>query len=118
MQRSLSQCIDEVLYASSSLQPLTAVLKTSVLSSSLPHTGDWLTVVPSAALGLHLSDRKFHPCLQYWLGIHIYREKGICPVSHHLADPMGEHQVGCGGNNDQITHHNFIQFRRLLVQQL
>ena len=42
------------------------------------------------------------------LGIRIYGEEGICPVCHPLADPMGEHQVGCGGHNDQITHHNFI----------
>ena len=38
------------------------------LSSSLPHTGNWLNVVPSASLGLHLQDREFQCCLRYWLG--------------------------------------------------
>ena len=83
--------------AGSSLQPV--AIRAFVLSSSLPHAGDWFTVVPSAMLGLHLSDREFCLCLQYCLGTQIYKEEGICPVCHHLADPMGNHQVGCGGKN-------------------
>ena len=31
-----------------------------------------------------------------------------CPECHNLADPFGDHQVGCGGNADRITGHNAI----------
>ena len=79
------------------------------LSSAIPHAGDWLNVVPSSALGLHLLDREFRPCLQYWLGLPIFTEGGRCPVCQALADPFGDHHVGCGGNGDRIHRHNSIQ---------
>ena len=104
---SLFQCIDGVSYS----QLLTSApdsYSLSTLSSSLPHVKDWFTVVPSAALILHQSDKEFCLCLQYWLGIHIYGEEGICQVCHRLADLMRNHQVGCGGNNDRIAQHNFF----------
>ena len=31
--------------------------------------GDWLNVIPSITLGLHLHDRKIQCCLCYWLGV-------------------------------------------------
>ena len=33
-------------------------------ATAIPHAGDWLHVVPSSALGLHLHDQEFHHCLQ------------------------------------------------------
>jgi hypothetical protein len=39
--------------------------KALLLSSSIPHSGDWLHVVPSPALGLHLKDPEFRSCLKY-----------------------------------------------------
>ena len=33
-----------------------------------PHAGNWLNVVPSPSLGLHLHDQEFRSCLRYWLG--------------------------------------------------
>ena len=39
-------------------------------------------MVPSSALGLHLLDCEFRPCLQYWLGLPIFPEGGRCPVCH------------------------------------
>ena len=33
------------------------------LSSNLPHAGDWLNVVPSEHLGLHLHDCEFRCCV-------------------------------------------------------
>ena len=33
-------------------------------SSSLPHAGDWLNMVPSASLDLHLQDQEFQCCLR------------------------------------------------------
>ena len=31
-----------------------------------------------------------------------------CPECHSSADPLEDHQVGCGGNGDGITRHNAI----------
>ena len=66
-------------------------------------------MVPSSALGLHLLDREFQPCLQYWLGLPIFYTRGRCPVCQALADPFGDHHVGCGGNGDRIHRHNSIR---------
>ena len=64
-QCPLSYCIDEAVYN----QLLSAAPDTRsravVLSTSLPHAGDWLNVVPSSTLGLHLQDKEFRLCLQY-----------------------------------------------------
>ena len=66
-------------------------------------------MVPSSALGLHLLDREFRPCLQYWLDLPIFRDGGRCPVCQALADPFGDHHVGCGSNGDRIHWHNSIR---------
>ena len=67
-------------------------------SSALPHAGDWLNGVPSTALGLLLHDQEFHCCLRYWLGTPLHSSAYSCPECHSIADPFGDHQVGCGGN--------------------
>ena len=77
--------------------------------SAIRHAGDWLNVVPSSALGLHLLDREFRFCLQYWLGLQMFEEGLRCPVCHAVADPFGDHQVGCGGNCDRILQHNSLR---------
>ena len=80
-----------------------------VLSTSLPHAGDWLQVIPSPAFGLHLPDTHFKLCLQYWLGLTMVGENHSCPVCQSPADTLGDHQVGCGGNGDRIFRHNAIR---------
>ena len=79
------------------------------LSSGLPHAGDWLNVVPSAPLGLHLQDREFRCCLRYWLGVPLHSGTYTCPECLGSADPFGDHQVGCAGNGDRIARHNAIR---------
>ena len=34
---------------------------------------------------------------------------GVCITVLNVADMMGDHQVGCGGNGDRISHHNNIR---------
>ena len=106
-QRLLSRCIDKVsfnhLLSSSSDERSKAL----TLSTSLPHAGDWLQVVPSSALGLHLADREFRSSLQYWLRLRMYEEYS-CSFCKKSADAFGDHQVGCGGNSDRIFRHNAI----------
>ena len=82
--------------------------KALALGTSLPRAGDWLKVIPSTTLGLHMSDDEFRPCLQYWLGMRMIGENSTCPVCQKSADAYGDHQVGCGGNGDRISRHNAI----------
>ena len=59
------------LIASSSLT-LSLQLVRELLHSPLEvlqHAGDWLNVLPSPVLGLHLYSKEFRLCLRYWLGL-------------------------------------------------
>ena len=100
-QQSLSRAIDEAsfdaLLASATPPPPSKAL---ALSTAIRHAGDWLNVVPSS---LHLQDREFRLCFQYWLGLHIFEKDQRCPVCLSGADHFGDHQVGCGGNADRIS---------------
>ena len=51
-QRSLSVAIDEVIYKNLLSTAPDTRSRALAHSSSLPHAGDWLNVVPSAPLGL------------------------------------------------------------------
>ena len=35
----------------------------------------------------------------------MFEQGAQCPVCHMVADPYGDHQVGCGGNGDHIFRH-------------
>lgn len=73
-----------------------------VQSTTLPHSGDWLNVVPSPTLGLHLQDKELWLCLKYWLGLPLYNDHSICPECLRPANSFGDHQVGCGGNGPRL----------------
>ena len=110
-QKSLSRLIDEV-YFSSLIEAFPDVRsKALALSTSLPHAGDWLNVVPSPALGLCLLDQEFRLCLGYWLGMRMSGDFRTCPVcgKSAAANPYWDHQVGCGGNGDCIFRHNALR---------
>ncbi len=62
------------------------------LSTGLPHAHDW---IPSRELSLLLA---WGPNDQF-----------TCPECRCVADPFGDHQVGCGGNSDRISRHNAIR---------
>ena len=110
-QRILSRKIDEVCY--NTLLDSAPDTRSCALarSTALPHAGDWLNVVPSTSLGLHLHDREFRVCLKYWLGLQMTNKDQKCSlcVGDGIADPMGDHQVGCGGNGDRIHRHDSIR---------
>ena len=107
-QHHLSLAIDEAVHHQLlSLAPSTRA-RALALSTSLPHTGDWLNGVPSATLGLHLQDQSFRCCLRYWLGVPLHSSPYSCPECRSIADEFGDHQVGCGGNGDRIARHNAI----------
>ena len=68
-QHSLSLAIDEASHQQLLFSAPSTSSRALALSSALPHAGDWLNGIPSAALGLHLQDQEFRCCLQYWLGV-------------------------------------------------
>ena len=80
-------------------------IKALALPSSIAHAGDTLSIIPLSALGLHLHDWEIRLCLQYCLGLRMVEKGTRFPVSRAVADPFGDHQVGCGGNGDRIHQH-------------
>ena len=64
-QKSLSHAIDEACFSTLVETAPDVRSKALALSTSLPHAGDWLNVVPSPALGLSLFDQEFCLCLDY-----------------------------------------------------
>ena len=108
-QRPLSRSIDEAVFTSLCESAPDTRSRALALSSSLPHAGDWLNAIPSSSLGLHLQDKEFRLCLQYWLGLRMVDEPITCPVCHGVADVFGDHQVGCGGNGDRIYRHDSLR---------
>ena len=39
----------------------------------------------------------------------MFEDGAWCPVCHVVADPFGDHHVGCGGNADRIARHNALR---------
>ena len=83
--------------------------KALCVSTSLPHSGDWLRAIPSPALGLHLQDWEFHLCLLYWLGVPMVEKGSQCPLCLAATDSFGDHFIACGGNGDRILRHNSVR---------
>ena len=108
-QKCLSHSIDQANYDHLITSAQDTRSKALALSTAIPHAGDWLSVVPAQALGLHLQDWEFRLCLQYWLGLQMVSEGTSCPICQAEADPQGDHQVGCGGNGDRIFRHDSIR---------
>ena len=90
-QHSLSRAIDEASFDALLASAPNLCSSTLALSSAIRHAGDWLNVVPSPALGLHLHDQEFHFCLLYWLGLQMFGEGLGCPVCQVDANLFGDH---------------------------
>ena len=103
---SLSHAIDDACFTALLASSPDIRSRALALSTAIPHAGDWLNVVPSPCLGLHLLDSEFRSCLRYWLGLRMFQDEVQYPVCHVVADPFGYHHVGCGGNEDRILRHN------------
>ena len=69
----------------------TARDKARLNSLGLPHAGDWLHVVPSPSLGLHLKPQDFRFGVLYRLGAPLYMNEGPCTACGALSDIMGDH---------------------------
>ena len=118
-QRSLSPRIDEASYNSLLTSAPNTRSRALDFSTALPHARDWLNVVPSSALGLHHHDREVRLCLDYWLGLRMSVGALRCPlcVGERVADPLADHQMGCGGNGDRINRHDSLRGTLSLAAQ-
>ena len=78
-------------------------------SLTLPHSGDWLNVVPSSALGLHLRPQEFVMVARYRLGLPLDSQEGPCPACHRFSDALGNHAMCCGSGGERIARHNHLR---------
>ena len=108
-QKALSRAIDEATFDHLLASAADTRTKALVLSTSIPHAGDWINVIPSQDLGLHFLDLEFRGCLQYWLGLLMIEEGHRCPFCQSPANRFGDHQVGCGGNGDRIHRQDSLR---------
>jgi hypothetical protein len=65
--------------------------KARLTSVGLPHAGDWLNVIPSPTLGLHMRAAEFVVSVKYRLGVPVFPKAGQCPACNHHSDVLGDH---------------------------
>ena len=78
-------------------------------SLGLPHAGDWLNVMPSPALGLHIRSTEFSVSVRYRLGCKVFRSAGQCPACPRHSDQEGDHAISCGSEGERIARHNHLR---------
>ena len=108
-QHSLCHSVDIASYHHLLSEAPDSRCKALALSSAISHAGDWLNVVPSSTLGLHLHDQEFRLCLKYCLGLPMVEDGSHCLICLRAVDQFGDHQVGCGRNGDRIHRHDSIR---------
>ena len=88
---SLSHSIDKACFSTLVEAAPDVRSKALALSTSLPHAGDWLKIVPSPAPGLCVLDQEFRLCLDYWLGVRMTVGPRRCPACGKTSavHPMG-----------------------------
>ena len=92
------------------MEKLSSVRDTARLNSlTLSHSGDWLNVVPSPALGLQLRGQEFRTSVLYRLGAPVFSSEGPCIACGHPSDIYGDHAVGCASRGERISRHNHLR---------
>ena len=83
--------------------------KARLASLGLPHAGDWLNVIPSPILGLHVRAQEFRYSVLYRLGAPVYSSDGPCPACKKDSDRYGDHAIICGSHCERIARHNQLR---------
>ena len=83
--------------------------KTRLNSLSLRHAGDWLNIVPCAALGLQLRPAEFRTATLYRLGMPIFQTEGPCVACGMISDVYADHAVSCASQGERISRHNHLR---------
>ena len=77
-------------------------------SLTLHPAGDWLNVVPSTALELHLRPQEFVMVARYRLRLPLYSQEGPCPSCRRFSDAHGNHAMCCRSGGERISCHNHL----------
>jgi hypothetical protein len=91
--------------------------KARLTSVGLPHAGDWLNVLPSPTLGLHIRPAEFVTSVKYRLGVPVFTEAGQCPACNHHSDILGDHAISCGNMGERIARHDSLRDAIFAVTQ-
>ena len=83
--------------------------KARLASLGLAHAGDWLNVIPSPILGLHVRPQEFRHFVLYRLGAPVYPPNGPCPACTKPSDMFGDHAIICGSHGERIARHNQLR---------
>jgi hypothetical protein len=78
-------------------------------SLGLPHAGDWLNVLPSPTLGLHMRPAEFVVSVKYRLGVPVFSTAGQCPACSRHSDALGDHAISCGYQGERIARHDSLR---------
>ena len=69
--------------------------------------GDWLNALPSASLGLHLSDDQLRTAAALRLGAPVSMEH-VCSLCGSLADGRGQHALSCPKSTGRHLRHRLM----------
>ena len=79
-------------------------------SVCLPGTGDFLNVVPSPALKLHIHPTEFVMALKYRLGLPVFPEESDCLHCGRISDIYGDHAISaCHTSGGIIRRHDLLR---------
>ena len=78
-------------------------------SLGLPHSGDWLNVIPSPNLGLHLRSAEWITSAKYRLGCPVFPTSGKCSACPQFSDKEGDHAISCGYQGERTARHNHLR---------
>ena len=78
-------------------------------SVGLPHSGDWLNVLPNPALGLAMDPAEFIVSVKYRLGVKVFSTAGQCPACPIQSDDLGDHAISCGYAGERIARHDRLR---------
>ena len=78
-------------------------------SLGLPHSGDWLNVMPSPTLGLHMRPAEFIVSVKYRLGVPVFSTAGQCTACARHSDALGDHAISCGYQGERIARHDSLR---------
>ena len=110
-QRQVSHRVDLCLQASVISHFEEPREKARLGSVSLRHSGDWLNVVPSKVLNLHMHPLEFRTAAKYRLGLPVFSSEGKCPAGNcdMTSDVMGDHAIGCAYLSERTFRHNLLR---------
>jgi hypothetical protein len=107
-QRELSSQIDS-LALKNLLSSSPEIDRARLYSILGPNANAWLSVIPSAKLGLSFSTRQFQNSMKLYLGLQVYPKDSACRQCQKPCDKYGIHSLICKNTGDMIAKHNSIR---------